>query len=321
MPVALVMMLIIGVARPFGGSRTTRNSGFSGLQSTLLHRAQQGPLESRYAGVAEAMVLGWRGDLDPQMKATFRDSGIMHLLCVSGLHVGLMAALTGALLFWVNRERRGRIIRGSIQLIVIWGFTLITGAAPSTLRAALMFSLFIVADLIGRRTERLNLLALAAIVMLAIQPSLLFNISWQLSFAAVAGILLVQPLIGNIHDNILLQSAIVSMAATLATLPIMVDVFHRLPVYFLIANVLIVPWAAVILATSLLYIAIPCGLTAALVRGPLWVTDRVATWVSSLPYATVEGIDLTTGGIVMVTAAIILLLVAPRFLCYRQPIQ
>lgn len=235
----------------------------------------------------------------------------MHLLCVSGLHVGLLAALMGGLLFWTGKERRGRLIRGIVQIITIWGFTLLTGLAPSTVRAALMFSLFIISNILARRTERLNLLAAAAIIMLAAKPMLLFDVGWQLSFAAVGGILLAQPAI-QAFRNLLFQSAAVSTAATVATLPIMVTTFHRLPLYFLIANIIIVPAAGLLLGLSLLYLAIPCNLTAWPLEQILHFTDLLTTWVSSLPYASVDNITFGPWAIAILTVAVILLLAAPR---------
>ena len=281
------------------------------LRMRMLHRMQEGPLEKKYAGVAEAMTLGWRGDIDPSMNAAFRDSGIMHLLCVSGLHVGLLAALVGGIFFWMGKKHLGRRVRGTTQFIALWLFVILTGLAPSTLRAALMFSLLILSNNLDRRTERLNILAAAAIIMLAAKPMLLFDVGWQLSFAAVGGILLAQPVI-NAFRNKLIQGAFVSTAATIATLPIMVATFHRLPLYFLIANVIIVPLAGLLLGLSLLYMAIPCTFSAWPLGLLLRLTDGLTTWVSSLPYATVDNIFLSPWALATLTVAVILLLAAPR---------
>ena len=253
----------------------------------LLRRMQAGPLAPREAGVAEALTLGWRGDLDAVTRASFRDAGIAHLLAVSGLHVGLLAAIAGGLLFWVGKERRGRIVRGSVQLVAVWLFALLTGLAPSTVRAALMFSLFIVAHITARRTPSLNLLAAAAIITLTINPLLINDVGWQLSYCAVAGILLAKPAIMAFHNR-LWQLTAVSTFATLATLPVVVTTFHRLPLYFLIANTVIVPLAGLLLALSLAYMALPCDVTAWplywLIRFCEWLT----AWVASLPGAVVE---------------------------------
>ena len=281
------------------------------IRMHLLHRMQDGPLDQKYAGIAEAMTLGWRGDINPAMSAAFRDSGIMHLLCVSGLHMGLLAAIIGGLFFWVGKERKGRIVRGTIQITALWNFALLTGLAPATLRAALMFSLFILDNILSRRTERMNILAAAAILMLTFNPMLLFDVGWQLSFSAVCGILLARPVI-NLFRNVLIKSATVSTAATVATLPVMVAAFHRLPIYFLIANVIVVPAAGLLLALSLLYLAIPCAATGWPLEGLLKLTEWLTTGVSSLPHSVVEDINLSPWAMVALIAVVILLLAAPR---------
>lgn len=278
------------------------------LRMKLLRRMQEGPLEPRYSGIAAMLTLGWRGDLEPDIHAQFRDAGIMHLLCVSGLHVGLLAALIGGLLFFVGKDRRGRIIRGSIQLITIWTFVALSGLSPATVRAALMFSLFIVSRMMGRRTDALNLLAAAAIAMLAVDPMLLFNIGWQLSFSAVAGILLMRPAL-SLHRNILWQATIVSLAATLSTLPVTLTTFHQFYPYFLIANIVIIPIAAFILGFSLIYLALPCGLTAFLVKWPLWFCDWLTAGISRLPGAVITNIEPSPWLIALLSMAIIFIFI------------
>jgi competence protein ComEC len=264
---------------------------------------QCGPLENRQAGVAEAMTLGWRGDIEPGLLNQFRDAGIMHLLCVSGLHVGLLAVMVGWLFFGFGEERRGRVIRGSLQLLAIWGFALITGLAPATVRAALMFSFFVVSHMMGRRTDSMNLLALAAIVMLVADPRLLFDVGWQLSFSAVAGILMARPAI-QAFRNPFWRVMVVSLAATLATLPVTLSIFHTFQPYFLIANIIIVPLAALILGLSLLYMILPCPLFAL----PLWwlleCSDRLTAAISRLPGATINDIEISPLGAVLLALAI-----------------
>ena len=286
-----------------GRDSTSPRARCESLKIRILHRMQRGPLEHRHAGVAEAMTLGWRGDLEPDLYAQFRNAGIMHLLCVSGLHVGLLAVMVGGLFFWLGEERRGRILRGAIQLVILWAFAALTGLAPATVRAALMFSLFVVSHMMGRRTDSLNLLALAAIVMLATDPQLLFDTGWQLSFSAVAGILLARPAI-NLFRNPFWQTSIVSLAATLATLPVTLATFHTFYPYFLIANIIIVPLAALILALSLLYLLLPCPLFAS----PLWwileSSDRLTGAIARLPGATLNNIETSPMGIVFLAVAI-----------------
>lgn len=294
-----------------GRNSTSLRARSEALRMRLLRRMQQGPLQR--GGVAEAMTLGWRGDLGDDTQARFRDAGIAHLLAVSGLHVGLLAGIVGVALFWTGRERRGRIVRGGAQLAAVWGFALLTGMAPSTLRAALMFSLLIVSDVLARRTDKLNLLAATAVAMLVVKPMLLFDVGWQLSFSAVGGILLAMPAIEAVR-RWWMQAAAASTAAMVATLPVVMATFHRLPIYFLIANVLIVPLAGVLLGLSLLYMALPYGLTAWPLDLLLHATEVLTGWVQDLPGAVVKGIDASTPALVGVGALVVAVLLLPQLI-------
>ena len=322
-PVALLLIALLLVfealwPRPEAArARSARDTALpaEALRQRLLHRMQRGPLED--GGVAEALALGWKADIDKDTRASFRDAGIAHLLAVSGLHVGLLAGMVGLAFYWTGRERRGRAVRGGVQLAAVWLFALVTGLAPSTVRAALMFSLFIVADIIGRRTSRLNLLAFTAIVMLVAEPTLLHDVGWQLSFSAVAGILLARPAIVVLRSR-LLQAAAVSTAATLATMPVVLAVFHRLPVYFLIANVVVVPFAGLLMGLSLLYMVLPCAATAWPLGRLLRLSEGLAAWVQGLPGAVVEGIYTNTPMLVCVSALVWMVLALPQLVVRRN---
>ncbi len=279
------------------------------VRKRLIRRVELGPLKGNAMAMVEALVLGWRASLSDEVRAAYRDAGIAHLLAVSGLHVGLLAMLVGWLLIPLGKERRGRAVRGSVQLVAIWMFAFLTGMSPSTVRASLMFSLFVVSDIAGRRTPKLNLLAATAIVTLLADPRLLFDVGWQLSYCAVAGILLAQPVVRTFRTP-LWQIPVVSVVATLATLPVVVVVFHRLPVYFLIANSVIVPLAGILLACALVYVAIPSGFTAWPVEVLTDFADGITRWVSSIPGAVIENVSLSHTGEVLLVVLVVLLFAA-----------
>jgi len=287
---------------------TSLRARSEGVRMRLLKRMQDGPLERQQAGIAEALTLGWRADLDKETQQSFRDAGLAHLLAVSGLHVGLVAGMLGMLCFFVPKTKRGRIVRGVVQLIGVWTFTMLSGMAPSTMRAALMFSLFIISNILARRTPKMNLLACTAIITLGMRPMLLFDVGWQLSYSAVAGILIARPVIMQ-YNNKLWQAATVSIIATLATLPVTLAVFHRMQPYFLIANVVIVPLAGVILALAVAYMAVPCAVTA----WPLGIALKSAEWltetVAGLPGAVVEVAEIGTWGVIAIAVTVVGLLV------------
>lgn len=276
------------------------------LQWRLVQRLRSSGLSPAQCGIAEALLLGWRSDLDEATQAQFRDAGILHLLCVSGLHVGIVAALIGWLCLPLRRQRRW--VSALLQLTGIWLFVLITGMAPATLRAAVMFSLLVLAQMTDRRPNGYNTLAAAALLMIVVRPTLVTDIGFQLSFAAVLGIvMLYRPLCRLLPSPLdkprrgwrggvrkaawrVWQLACLSTAAQLGTLPISIYHFHQFPTYFLIANLTVVPAAGLLVGTTLLLVlTTPLPVLA---QGIVWllgqelsVAEAVTRWVQTLPGA------------------------------------
>lgn len=147
-------------------------------------------LPTRERAIVKALVLGSRNELDDTQKAAFARSGTMHVLAVSGMHVGLIYAVFATLFAWMGQRRNARWLRGLLLLVVLWSYAGLTGASPSVMRASFMFSCFALAGMLGRRPEALNTLATAALVLLLIDPLMLGQLSFQFSFLAVLGIVL-----------------------------------------------------------------------------------------------------------------------------------
>lgn len=256
-------------------------------------------------GLAEALLLGWRADLDPATRQQFRGAGIAHLLALSGLHVGIMAGLVGAALFFLGRRRWQRVLKGSLQLLAVWFFVLLSGMSPATLRAGLMFSLLLLGDMMEQRPNSLNHLATSAVLICCFAPMQLFEVGFQLSYVAVLGILAwYQPLrslipaLSNPEGGLLLwpwarlwQWACLSTAAQLAVLPLVLYYFHQFPTYFLLANLTVVPFAGLLLAVALLtLLSGGAAWLTALLRALLQAVDALTRWVSTLPAALLDNI-------------------------------
>lgn len=266
-------------------------------------------------GIAESILLGWKNDLEPQTQAQFRDAGIAHLLCVSGLHVGIVAAILGWLLSFCGNGPIGIKIRGSAQVAGIWGFVLVTGCAPATVRAGVMFTLFVVRRTFLLQGSSLNLLAASAMLMLIADPLLVHDVGFQLSYAAVTGIIAFhgplyhlvpwpdEALIAREADQMkllqqmrrivplrmaqrLMQLLCLTTAATTGTLPLTLLYFHQFPTYFLIANMTIVPCAGLLLAAIMATMMIPQ--LAPVLGWMLAVTERLTAWIAQLPYSTIR---------------------------------
>ena len=276
------------------------------VQQALLARLQATSLSLRHKGIAAALLLGWRDDLDDLVLLHFRQAGIAHLLCVSGLHVGIVAWMAGLLFFFMGKLRWQRVVKGSVSLVAVWAFAFITGLAPSTLRAAVMFSLLIVGGMLQERSLPLNDLCTSALLLLIINPNLLFDVGFQLSYTAVAGILLWREplsLAGLIDtDRWWNRSAYhlwklirLTISAQMFTLPLQIFYFHQVYTWFIIANLLVVPFAGLILTTVvavLLLAAVPHlgGAAVWLLQTELGIAESLTAWVGTLPCAVLDNL-------------------------------
>ncbi len=203
------------------------------------------PLSGPAAAFAVTTLVADGRYLPQNIRDDFRGAGMAHVLALSGFHAGVVALLA----MWLTRPmllgRSGRRLRVVVVLCAVWGFAWLGGMSASLMRASVMISLLLVSRCIGRYSSPVNSLAVAAIVILLWRPSALYDVGFQLSFAAVAGILaFAGPL--NPFDrrewprmHYAASLAAVPVGATLATAPVVAAVFGAVPLLFLPANVLV----------------------------------------------------------------------------------
>ncbi len=203
--------------------------------------------------LAKAMLLGQRSSIPSQVKEMFSNTGTAHLLAISGVHVSIVVGIAmGAGILIFGRHRPYYVL---LALALVWLYVMLSGMRPSAIRAATMGSLWLYADWIGRPRSAFTALTFAAAVMLAFDPSLLATIGFQLSFAAMAGLIFLTPMV---HDwskrmlggetkevspaiNFVLGSCSVTLGAILATLPLISHYFHMIPLVGLPATFLTLP--------------------------------------------------------------------------------
>ncbi len=199
--------------------------------------------------IATALLTGDRREIDPELRESFSATGTAHVLALSGLHVGALALLLFVLLSWVP----GRWLRLALFILVLGSYAVITGGSPSILRASLMASFFALAYTIGRVSQPLNTLGLAALVLLLVDPLSLFDVGFQLSFGAVAGILLFY---GRIYRSLerhlsgllrltkprsIIQLFILSLTAQVGTFPLVALYFGEFSLLSPLLNIVVVP--------------------------------------------------------------------------------
>lgn len=258
--------------------------------------------------VGEALILGFKDNMTDEVQNAYASTGATHVLAVSGLHVGILYLLVRLLLgFLKGKSRQIQWVKLLLSLLVIWGFALLTGASPSVLRAATMFSFVAVGDVLARNKNIYNTLAASAFVLLCIQPLLLFNVGFQLSYLAVIGIVFFQPLIykswyvkGKLGQFVwgLLS---VSLAAQITTLPISLFYFHQFPTYFLLSGLVVVPAASLIMSLGLAVMGLEylmaggifAEILGQLLYAIIWLVNSVIFLMGKLPFHLIENIYLS----------------------------
>lgn len=222
--------------------------------------------------VLAALTLGFKDAIDPELREDFSHSGAMHILAVSGLHVGVIYLILQALLSMLFRRSKWKILSTVFTVCALWMYAFITGLPPSVVRAATMFSLVAIGVSLERKSQIYNTIAVSAFAILLYNPNLLFDVGFQLSYCAVIGIVYFQPKISSllyVKQKWLKwwwDLTAVSLAAQIATLPLALYYFHQFPNYFLLTNYLAIP-----LATLIIYIAV-----AFLVISPI-------VWLAAIP--------------------------------------
>lgn len=236
------------------------------MQAAVAERLSRLGLSPAAYGTAAAMSIGYRGGLPAEVRDDYGTTGASHLLAVSGLHVGIVAMLVNLLLWLLPAFRYGHIVKNAAAITAIWLYTALTGLPPSAVRAAMMFTGAQLALAASRTGNSANILLATATVMLLVNPNYLYDISFQLSFTAVAGIFLFyRPLYGLVHSRIKALNAfwaifMVGIAASLATAPLVSYYFGRIPLIGIVLNPLLILTANATVLLSLLWIIVPLPL-------------------------------------------------------------
>jgi competence protein ComEC len=219
-------------------------------------------IEGDEFAVGSALILGYEDKLDPAIISAYSGSGALHVLSVSGLHIAIIYLVFLKLLFFLDRYKNGRVIKALLLVLMLWFYSCLTGLSPSVMRAATMFSFIIIGKALYRYTNIYNTLAASAFLLLLIDPFLVMEVGFQLSYLAVLGIVMLQPGIYDLWktNNWLLNQVwsvtAVSIAAQVATFPLGLLYFHQFPNYFLLSNLVVIPISGLILYVGILLLVL-----------------------------------------------------------------
>ena len=252
--------------------------------------------------ILKAILLGDDDTLDPELKASYSSAGVSHILCVSGMHVGIIFMIINFLLKPLDLFRTSRIFKTILVALVIWLYANITGLAPSVTRSATMFTFVAVGQLLNRNTNVFHSLFASAFILLVVNPLLLFEVGFQLSYLAVAGIVLFQPKLSAVYKcrtrigNYFWELLTVSVAAQLGTSPIAIYYFAQFPNYFMLSNLSVIALSFIVIITGVALLPvsfiplIPKYLTWLLTM-EIRIMNTIITFIEKLPYAVTSDID------------------------------
>jgi competence protein ComEC len=271
--------------------------------------------------ITNAMVVGTRDDIDSDLLNAYSASGAIHVLSVSGMHVGILFLVLGFALNWIKKRfKYGNWIFTIIVLILLWAYAIFTGLSSTVLRATVMFSFIQIGTTINRQHNIYNILALSALGLLCYNPYWLVDVGFQLSYLAIIGIVYLHPYLNQIINptNLIIrklwEGTVVCFAAQLFTASLSVYYFHQFPTYFLIANPFVAFFSFGILPFGLLLLIFACvpvvaNVLAFILKWSCFLLNETIFAIEKLPLSTLKGFSISVPEL-LAWYAIIFLIIA-----------
>jgi competence protein ComEC len=272
-------------------------------RSSILDRFHDDVIKADEKQVASALLLGDRSEMNTELLKEYSSGGIIHILAVSGLHVGLIYQLCIWFFKYFKFLKKKRIDMLLI-ITILWVYASMTGLSPSVNRAVCMFTLLSFSDFLNRKVSPFNILSSAAFILLLIKPDAIFDMGFQLSFAAVWGILSARPILDRLKTidrkfaSFILTPIIISIVAQIATAPFSLYAFGTFPTWFLPANLIAVPLSTILTylgIAALMFSNIPIlgnGLMILFSFG-IRTLNNWAQFISSLPYSQLSNLNIS----------------------------
>ncbi len=230
----------------------------SRLKTIIIRNLEKNNFQKAELNVAIALIMGQQQDIDPEIIRDYQYAGAVHILSVSGLHIGFILLFVTFLLRPIPNTKRGSLLKLLLLLVSLFLFGILAGLAPSVVRSVAMFSFVAIADHLRRSKNSYHTLLVSILLILIFQPFFLFDVGFQLSYIALFFILWLQPLLSSIWmpknkiATYLWDILTVSLAAQIGTLPLSIYYFHQFPGLFFVTNLLIIPALTLIMAVGAL---------------------------------------------------------------------
>jgi competence protein ComEC len=319
----------LGISKQLKGSKnsyflsktsTITVYGFAAtIRNKFIQKLEGANFGENELGIIQALLLGQRNSISAETYDNYKDAGAVHILAVSGLHIGILLLLLQFLLTPIERLPKGKSVKLAVIVLLLWCFALIAGFSASVVRAVTMFSFVAYALYLNRPSNTFNILALSMFfILLLFNPMLLFQVGFQMSYVAVFSIVWVYPLLQRFwhpkHRVVrkIWQLLSVSFAAQLGVLPISLFYFHQFPGLFFISNLLIVPFLGILLGMGILVLVLAlCNVLpdflVDLYNGMVQLMNTVIEWVAQQEAFIFKNISFDGVQLVIAYAAVILM--------------
>lgn len=264
----------------------------SKLRNKIVHNLEKNNFNKTELSVVVALILGQQQDISQEVIRDYQYAGAIHVLSVSGLHVGCILLFITFLLKPIPNDKKGSIIKLIIVIASLWLFGILAGLAPSVVRSVTMFSFVAIGMFLRRSVNIYHTLVVSALLILLFQPSFLFDIGFQLSYIALFFIVWLQPLLASIWTpkykivNYFWEIVTVSFAAQIGTLPLSIYYFHQFPGLFFVTNIVILPMLSLILGIGVVVMILASVNVVwypmmKLLEYSIWFLNKIIAWVAS----------------------------------------
>lgn len=254
-------------------------------------------------GLAEALLIGYKDDLDQSLVQSYTNTGVVHIIAISGLHLGLIYWLLALLLKPLQKRKNISWLRPVLIITGLWIFSLLAGAQPSILRSAIMFTCIVLGESLSKKTSIYNTMAVSAFILLCINPYWLWDVGFQLSYAAVLSIIIfMQPVYNWFYLKNKLLDAIwklnaVTIAAQILTVPLSIYHFHQFPNLFMLTNFLAVPLSSIILLGEILlcvisFIPAVAALVGQFLHWLIWLMNSYIERIEAIRFSLWDGLQI-----------------------------
>ncbi|TDP58656.1 ComEC/Rec2 family competence protein [Flavobacterium dankookense] len=277
---------------------------FSNYREKIIDVFQKSNLGKEELTVFIALLLGQQQDISPEILKDYQFAGAVHILSVSGLHVGLILGFINFILRYIPNSIKGKTTKLLIIILSLWSFAIIAGLSPSVVRSVTMFSFLAIGTNLRRTVNIYHTLLVSMFLILLIKPSFLFDVGFQLSYLALFFIVWVDPLYDKIWMpknslvNYFWKIICMSTSAQIGAMPLSIFYFHQFPGLFFLTNILIIPLLSVVMAIGVFSLLFACfGFVPMLIIKPLewsiWLLNAIIHWVASFESFVIKNISFS----------------------------